>query len=177
MPITRVQAFLMSLLTRQLALAQGAFLTRYNNCWLVWEPGEDSVPVSGVDVSVAVTKLPTAGAGHEQRPLGGDALCFALKVFDDGTTLKVGRAADNEVVVSDLTISRLHAQLELKGADWSLVALSETKKTLIDGRELARGTAVTLQSGQVLELGGVTVTFYDAQAFKGRLAASTRPKS
>lgn len=174
MPTSRVQAFLMSLLTRQLALAQEAFLTRYPNAWLVWEPGEWAVPLSGVDVSVAVTKLP-GGTGVEQRPLGGDALCFALKV-PNGTILKVGRAADNEVVVSDLSISRLHVQLELKEGKWSLVPLSETKKTLVHGAEIARGTSIELQSGQVLELGGVRVTFCDAAGLKGRLAAAGAKK-
>ena len=101
--MTRVQAFLMSLLSRQLTLAQEAFLTRYPACWLVWEPGEWSVPVHGVDVSVAETKLPNAAA-RELRPLGGDALCFSLKA-PEGTQLKLGRSADNEIVVSDMTVS------------------------------------------------------------------------
>lgn len=160
----------MSLLTRQLALAQDAFVTRYPHCWLVWEPGEWSVPVSGVDVSVAETRLPST-ALQEQRPLGGDALCFALKV-PDGMTLKLGRAADNEIALSDMTVSRLHARLEFKAGAWSLVPLSETKKTTLAGKTAAIGKSVTLQSGQVVELGGVKVTIYDATAFKNRVATS-----
>lgn len=170
MPLTRVQAFLMSLLSRQLALAKDSFLTRYPNAWLVWEPGEWSVPGSGVDVSVAETRLPS-GAVREQRPLGGDALCFALKV-PEGATVKVGRAAENGIVVSDMTVSRLHARLEFKGGTWSLVPMSDTKKTTLGGQELSREVPVPLKSGQVVELGGVKVTFYDAPAFKGRVATS-----
>ena len=158
----------MSLLSRQLVLAQAAFITRYPNAWLVWEPGEWAVPLSAVDVNVAETKLPSAGA--EQRPLGGDALCFALKV-PNGTILKVGRAADNELVVPDLSISRLHAQLELRADRWSILALSQTKKTLVEGAEIPRGTSAELNSGQLLELGGVKVTFCDAALLKARVAA------
>ena len=171
MPVTRIQAFLMSLLTRQLALAQDGFLIRYPHCWLVWEPGEWSVPVSGVDVSVAETRLPS-GSVQEQRPLGGDALCFSLKV-PDGATLKVGRAADNEIVLSDMTVSRLHARLEFKTGSWALVPLSETRKTTHAGKPAGVGRPTALQSGQVVELGGVKVTFYDAAAFKNRVATST----
>ncbi len=171
MAVTRIQAFLMSLLTRQLALAQDSFITRYPHCWLVWEPGEWSVPVSGVDVSVAETRLPSV-ALQEQRPLGGDALCFSLKVVD-GAVLKVGRAADNEIALSDMTVSRLHARLEFKSGSWSMVPLSETKKTTHAGKATSIGKPVALQSGQVLELGGVKVTFYDAASFKDRVATSS----
>lgn len=170
MPIARIQAFMMSLLSRQLSLAKDGFLTRYPNCWLVWEPGEWSVPLRGVDVSVAETRLPPSAAA-ELRPLGGDALCFALKV-PEGTSVKLGRAADNEIVVSDLTVSRLHGRLELKGGSWFLVPLSETKKTTLGGQDLGRGAPVRLQSGQVVAFGGVKVTFYDAAAFKERVAAT-----
>lgn len=169
MAVTRIQAFLISLLTRQLALAQDAFLTRYPNHWLVWEPGEWSVPVSGVDVSIAETRLPSGGA--ELRPLGGDALCFALKVAE-GAPLKVGRAADNELVVSDMTASRLHASLELKAGAWSLTPLSETKKTTVDGKAVGTGKPIALRTGMVIELGDVKVTFYDAAAFKNRVATA-----
>lgn len=173
MAVTRIQAFLISLLTRQLALAQDAFLTRYPNHWLVWEPGEWSVPVSGVDVSIAETRLPSGGA--EQRPLGGDALCFALKV-SDGATVKVGRAADNQIVISDMTVSRLHALLEQKTGTWSFTPVSETKKTSVDGKVVGTGKPIALRSGMVMELGGVKVTFYDAATFKQRVAASNPPR-
>ncbi len=173
--MTRIQAFLMSLLSRQLTLAQETFLTRYPSCWLVWEPGEWSVPVSGVDVSVAETRLPN-NAVTELRPLGGDALCFALKVPED-TTVRVGRAADNEIVVSDMTVSRLHARLEFSKGGWTITPLSETKKTMVAGKAAGTGKALALQSAQVVELGGVKVTFYDATAFKARVATSAvKPK-
>lgn len=160
----------MSLLTRQLTLAQDSFLTRYPSCWLVWEPGEWSVPVSGVDVSVAETKLPS-GPVQEQRPLGGDALCFNLKA-PEGTSVKLGRSADNEIVVSDMTVSRLHARLDLQNGRWLLIPLSETKKTAIRGKPVNRAKPVALMSGEELELGGVKVTFYDAAAFKTRVGNS-----
>lgn len=175
MAITRIQAFLISLLSRQLTLAQDTFLTRYPSCWLVWEPGEWSVPVSGVDVNVAETRLPNS-AVTELRPLGGDALCFALKVAE-GTTVRVGRAADNEIVVSDMTVSRLHARLEFNQGAWTVTPLSETKKTTVAGKAAGTGRAIALQSGQVVELGGVKVSFYDATSFKARVAtAQLKPK-
>ena len=162
----------MSLLMRQYLMTKDKFLTRYPHSWLVWEPAADALR-AGVDVSVAETR--TGGAAEAQRPIGVDVLCFALKL-DDGSSIKVGRAADNELVVSDLLVSRLHARLDFKAGCWSLVPLSETKKTTVDGKEIARGTPVQLQSGHVVELGGVKVTFYEAMAFKERVAVAGNPR-
>ena len=159
----------MSLLMRQLALAENKFLTRYPHCWLVWEPGPSAVPAGGVDVSTIRTRV--GGAAGTDRPLGDDALCFALKAAD-GSALKLGRAADNEVVIPDVTVSRLHARLALAGGQWRLTNLSETRRSAVDGKDVARETSQELRSGQVLELGEVKVTFYDAAAFKHRVASA-----
>jgi hypothetical protein len=165
----RIPAFLMSLLARQHALMGDAFVTRYAHPWLVWEPGEWSVPKSGVDVSVAETRLPE-GYEVNPRPLGGDALCFALKA-PDGAVVRVGRAADNEIVISDMTVSRLHARFEKKGEGWALVPLSETKATRVGGKSASSGVPQPVSSGTSLELGGVKMAFYDAAAFRARVAS------
>lgn len=170
MPVARIQALMISMLARQLTLAQENFLTRYPSCWLLWEPGEWSVPGSGVDVNVAETQA--SRGGLEQRPLNGDALCFSLKV-PPGTALNVGRAADNEIILSDMTVSRLHARLELEAGRWLLTPLSTTKKTVIAGKVASVGKPVALQSGEQVQLGSVNVTFYDPASFKARVASST----
>ena len=163
----------MSLLMRQYLMTKDKFVTRYPHSWLVWEPAAEALR-GGVDVSVAETR--TGGTAEAQRPIGVDVLCFALKVPEGGSSIKVGRAADNQLVVSDPLVSRLHARLDFMGGSWSLVPLSETKKTTVQGNEVARGTPVQLQSGHVVELGGVKVTFYDADAFKARVATAGTPK-
>lgn len=163
-----------SLLARQLLLARDAFVARYPHPWLIWEPGPTSVPRSGVDVAVADTKLPTGNEAPSPTPRHGDAVCFALKA-PVGALIRIGRATDNELVISDLTVSRLHARLEHTEAGWSLVPLSETKVTKVQGAEASLGLPVPLTPGCIIELGGVRLIFDGAQGFKDRLAAGVHP--
>jgi hypothetical protein len=162
----RIQAYLLSLLARQLLLTKDGFQTRYPNAWLVWEPGEWAVPKAGVDVSVAETQLP--GGKAPERPLGKDALCFALKA-PGATALGIGRAPDNAIVINDLTVSRLHGRLLPSTEGWSLEALSQSKTTALDGRSLPVKSAVRLRTGSAILLGGITVTYLDAQAMRERV--------
>jgi hypothetical protein len=171
----RLPAFSQTLLTRQLALVKDGFVARYPHAWLVWEPGAWSVPRAGVDVAVADTKLPSGGEpAAPAPPVAGDAVCFALKA-PPGASARIGRATDNELVVSDLTVSRLHARLEHAGQTWALVALSETKVTRVRGAELSIGGRVTLAPGDVVELGAVRLVFHDAASFRDRLAGPRPP--
>ncbi len=167
MSATRIQAYLISLLSRQYLLTKDGFLKRYPHAWLVWEPGEWAVPKAGVDVSVAETMLP--GNKPPERPLGKDALCFALKVTGE-QSLEVGRAADNAIVLNDLTVSRRHGRLSSSAKGWTLEALSATKKTALEGRVLATNSPVLLRPKSSIQLGGITVTYLDAEAMRERVA-------
>lgn len=169
----RLPTFNQSLLVRQLALVKDGFLARYPHPWLVWEPGAFSVPRAGVDVAVADTKLPS-GEPLPPAPTPGDAVCFALKVAP-GAGARLGRGSDNEVVVSDLTVSRLHARLDHAPTGWTLTSLSETKVTRVRGAEVPRGGVVSLGAHDVIELGGVRLVFCDAPSFRDRLAAGRPP--
>lgn len=162
-------AYFFSLLMRQLALGEEAFLRRYPNSWLVWEAGGTPAHLSDVGMSVVETGL----AGSRKpgvRPGQGDPLCFVL-IARDGEPLRVGRALENELVIAEPTVSRLHAQLEPAGLGWHLVPVSEKRRTLVAGRVADPGERVRLVSGQALELGDVRLSFYDAAAFKNLVSA------
>ena len=96
-------------------------------------------------------------------------MCFALKALD-GEPLRLGRSLDNEVVIAEPSVSRLHAQLEPHGLSWKLLPLSEKRKTLVAGRVADPGERLTLTSGVAVELGGVKFAFYDSKAFKALVA-------
>lgn len=166
--MSAVPAFFFSLLRRQLAFGEEIFSRRYPNCWLVWEAGGTPGHLSDVSLSVVETGVASTRKGSP-RPGTGDSLCFVLKAFD-GEPLHIGRAVDNELVVAEPTVSRLHAQLVPSGADWHLVPLSEKRETLVAGKVADPGVSVKLVSGVALELGGVKLTFYDARAFKALVA-------
>ncbi len=157
-----------SLLTRQLAFGAEAFARRYPNCWLLWEAGGTHGHLS--DVSLSVVETAVAGTRkNSPHPAGDDSLCFVLKP-SEGESLRVGRALDNEVVIAEPTVSRVHARLELEGTEWHLLPLSEKRRTLVGGKVAFPGESVKLSSGVAVELGGVKLSFYDAKAFKALVA-------
>jgi len=66
--------------------------------------------------------------------------------------LKVGRALECEVRIDDPALSRNHAVLVVD-LRLSLVVESRTGRTRIDGRDVAPGTTVVLEPGQLVEIG------------------------
>src|SRR5512133_3228700 len=148
-----------SLLTRQLAFGAEAFGRRYPNSWLMWEAG--GTPGRLSDVSLSVVETAVAGTRKNTQPSIGDALCFVLKP-PEGQPLRVGRALDNELVIAEPTVSRVHARLELKGTTWYLLPVSEKRRTLVAGKIAFPGESVQLSSGTPIELGGVKLAFYDS---------------
>jgi len=161
-PVT-APAYFFSLLTRQLAFGEEMFLRRYPNSWLVWEAGGTPGHLSDVSSSVLETGVaPTRKSSP--RPGTGDPLCFALK--DDGEPLRLGRALDNELVIAEPSVSRLHAHLEQWASEWYLVPISQKRATLLAGRVADPGERLKLASGVALELGGVKLSFYDSKDFK-----------
>ena len=166
--MTAKPAYYLSLLTRQLAFGEESFTRRYPHCWLVWEAGGTHAHLSDVSLSVLDTRVPDRKPAP--RPTQSDSLCFALK--SDGELLRIGRATDNELVIAEPTISRLHARLELISGTWHLIPVSEKRKTLVAGRVADPGEKLKLTSGVSIELGGVKFSFYEPKPFKTLVAGT-----
>lgn len=156
--------YLMSVLARQLAFGSSAFLLRYPNSWLVWEPGGWAVPELDEQLSVAQTRLAEATPRSSQN---GDALCIALKA-PPATPIRLGRAVDNEIVIADPTVSRFHARLELNDSAWSVSPVSDP--ALVGEDVVSPGSSKLLKPGEAIELGGVRLAFYDSRSFKARVS-------
>lgn len=153
-------AYLMSVLTRQLALGPDAFLMRYPHSWLVWEVGGWAVPETS---PVAETRVDSG----PPKAVSGDALCFALKA-PEGTPIRLGRAVDNEIVIADATVSRFHARLELKDKVWSVTPVNDP--ALVGEEVVGPGNSQRLSPGQAIELGNVRLGFYDSKSFRQRVS-------
>lgn len=166
--MTAKPAYYLSVLTRQLAFGEESFTRRYPHCWLVWEAGGTHAHLSDVSLSVLDTRVPDKKPAP--RPTQHDSLCFALK--SDGEALRIGRATENELVIAEPTISRLHARFELAGGAWHLVPVSEKRKTLLAGRVADPGTKLKLTSGVSMEFGGVKFSFYEPKPFKALVAGT-----
>jgi hypothetical protein len=71
-----------------------------------------------------------------------------------GTTIRLGRADDCNIVVDDPAVSRAHVRLELEGGVWRATDLDSKNGTAVDGVTLRPWRPEPLAHGARLELGG-----------------------
>jgi len=78
----------------------------------------------------------------------------------DAPVIRIGRGAENEMVVDDAAISRLHARVEEEAGTWRVVDLGSTNGTSVDLVTLRPWQPHPLSHGAVIDLAGaVDVTF------------------
>nr|MCU0701749.1 FHA domain-containing protein [Myxococcaceae bacterium] len=133
---------------------------------LVWEPGPWKPARSVVESNLESTILPNAKP--LERPSGEDAICFELRLPKGATTLKVGRATTNDIVINDLTASREQFSLRSTGEGWFVLA--PRGLVTVDGAAADESSAA-LRSGAVLSLGDVRLSFLSSVALGRRAAA------
>jgi pSer/pThr/pTyr-binding forkhead associated (FHA) protein len=86
----------------------------------------------------------------------------AGKVYEIGTSLRIGRHPYNEVSLPDLSVSRYHCWLTfLEGRPW-IEDLASANGTLVNGRRIA--SRVALRPGDVVCLGETELTFDEEAA-------------
>ena len=85
--------------------------------------------------------------------------------FSDMVT--IGRARNNDVRLSHSSVSKFHAYVRAEGAEMALVDAGSTYGTRVNGVRLDRDWAhrKTLRSGDVIRLGRLEVTYYEAREF------------
>ena len=76
----------------------------------------------------------------------------------DETTL--GRAAENDIILDDLTVSRYHAKVRQEGEDFYLYDMAATNPTLVNGQPVTRHL---LQEGDKVEIGEMVFVFKRVQ--------------
>jgi cytochrome P450/NADPH-cytochrome P450 reductase len=92
-------------------------------------------------------------------PAEGPALCCTLSASSPSLpgaasgTVRIGRAPDNDVVVSDLSVSSYHAELHTFGGACRIVDLDSHNGTFVNER---RVTTAALRDGDVIGLGNAT---------------------
>src|SRR3990172_7609514 len=87
------------------------------------------------------------------------------------STVSIGRAPENDLVLDDVTVSRQHARLTLEQGHLYLEDLGSSNGTFWENQRLSPGQRVEFDSGQSLEFGQVKAVF---QRFG---AAPARPRS
>jgi hypothetical protein len=79
-------------------------------------------------------------------------LCLPV---DSNRAQTIGRSPDCDLVISDPTVSRRHAQLRPRPHGWELVDLGSTNGTRLNGWRL--GLAQSVKSGDVVTFGAISL--------------------
>lgn len=79
------------------------------------------------------------------------------KIFKD--KVNIGRAPDNDIVVTNLTVSREQCLIVKKGNKFFICNISKTNKTLLNGMPVDNTSEI--QYGDIVEMGDVIFRFND----------------
>jgi pSer/pThr/pTyr-binding forkhead associated (FHA) protein len=82
-----------------------------------------------------------------------DALVVGDVEIGDGVC-RIGRGGENDVVVDDPAVSRLHARVEREAGVYHVVDLGSTNGTTVDGIELRPWQPQVLTHGSTIDLAG-----------------------
>jgi PPM family protein phosphatase len=125
------------------------------------ETGEGRLPVAEEDADT-VQLLPgwlEVLSGNE----AGRQFRFSRRGVERVVEITLGRAEGapyRHLRLTGATVSRMHARLQFRSRRWTVVALSETNPTCVNGRVLyPSDEPVELGEGDTLQLGEVTLRF------------------
>ncbi|MDP1920616.1 MAG: FHA domain-containing protein [Myxococcales bacterium] len=144
-------SYLLSFISIQALRLQATFAAKYPGAWLIWEPGAWQPPSRAMVNTVGVPVGAPATA-----PTQTDSLCFSLG--RNVGLVSIGRAPENDCVVSDATVSRHHADLFERAGRW-WVRAAEGRQLALNGQPLT--AEAVLSRHDHLQLGNVTLTFED----------------
>jgi pSer/pThr/pTyr-binding forkhead associated (FHA) protein len=140
-------------------LSEAQFSERFGGAWLVWEPGTWQPPSKQLTVTLGASR------GPPTAPSQTDALCFSL---GETGSFRVGRAPDNDCVVSDATVSRYHCEILFRDGAWRVRSV-DGRLVGLNHRPIPGETK--LSPHDRLYLGDVTLTFEDAFGLTARFKA------
>jgi len=125
-----------------------------------WPDEEDDlaarVEEPAEDASRPGAEAPTPGALLRVSDPGASELALGAE-FPVDSGAHIGRAASSDVVVPDTHVSRQHAYLGRRGANWVLVDKGSVNGTAVNGERVTG--PVLLGHGDVISLGSVKFVF------------------
>lgn len=87
---------------------------------------------------------------------------------DENNLIKIGRAKDNDIVIADFVISKNHAQIVIFHDMYFVMDLGSTNGTKVNGRQVAPGMKVQLQTNSTLAFGRYCFVFaHPLQVYRG----------
>ena len=158
------------------------FEQAHPHLWLVRELAPpSSVEASFATTLVTVAQLHAAAGGLPRRiGLGPHGFVFLpLRKSDRNPwedRVLIGRASNNDIVLRDTSVSKVHARALVEAGAWSIADARSTNGTWVDGERLAPGRTAPLRSQTVLKLGGVSCTVLgSAEVFDALSVSMTLP--
>jgi pSer/pThr/pTyr-binding forkhead associated (FHA) protein len=131
------------------------FIKTWPEDWLVWEAGPWRPTYQTKETLAQGGLVTTVPHGS------GESLAIALETPKQLPYLSLGRASDNDIVVDDATLSRVHLLLQPEPLGWSARDAGSTNGSTVEGAPLGPD-AVALQTGMRMQAGSVRFTYYDA---------------
>lgn len=130
--------------------------------WLVWEPGHWR-PAWQVGETMLAPEAELASRA-------GEALAMALTAPRSGQAhLVLGRDDENDLVVQDATVSRVHLFLTPRPGGWAVRDGGSSNGSWVDDWRLDPGDSIELANGVKLRAGAVQLTFYEAAGLFARV--------
>lgn len=157
-----------------LQLPRAQLRARYPHAALVLEPYQESTsgpvdtptPPEGFAETVAASRLTLASVFPGGLPLLSAEVAWLIKSDRNPFTgmITLGRAGNNDVVIADPGVSKLHAILrEVQPGRWQVEDCGSTNGTALEGVRLPARQARELNEGSRLTLGfGVSARLFEA---------------
>ena len=90
-----------------------------------------------------------------------------------GMRLSIGRTKENDLAISDISVSKIHASLALNSDNKLIVSdTGSTNGTFVDGQRIAYGKTAFVESGQAVVFGTISVKFETANISEPRVTAA-----
>jgi hypothetical protein len=139
-----------------LAAAAPAALVRYVGDFV-------DTPQSGVITLSIDREIEQTMPGRESPPVPSEYQLFPLTKkpgasFPDRIT--IGRTSNNDIVIGDTSVSRLHAYVRRDGNQWVVADAGSKNGSWHAGKSLAARKEIPLSSPAELRFGDVDLTFY-----------------
>ena len=146
-----------------------------DQCHRPLPPGAEACPLCSPTPAASPPSAPEQAQGPLPAPeaaligLTGALAQQVFRVWPAPRGLTVGRSTDNDVVISDMLISRYHAQVVPEGDDIVLYDRNSANGTLVNGQRVVRHV---LQHGDVIQLCGTEFVF----SHTGQAVTPARPR-
>ncbi|MFD8970079.1 FHA domain-containing protein [Streptomyces sp. NPDC059568] len=102
-------------------------------------------------------QVPASGGAAGAPPVYGDRSPTTFHQFSLGHVMRIGRALENELVVSDLQVSRLHAQFTATpDGRFEIRDLGSHNGTYVNGQPIAKSGTVLLGPNDIVGVGHST---------------------